>query len=160
MKNKNVGYLIIGIAIVIVLIIFIFNQAMTSIVKESCSHGPSCSMYGTIESQTYLSFAIAGIIIAIGIFFVFSKESEKIIIKTKKVLEKKKSLDISGLNSEEKQLIELLHKENNAMFQRTLMEILNIGKVKTTRLLDKLESKGFIERKRRGMNNIVVLKEM
>ena len=45
------------------------------------------------------------------------------------------------------------------MFQRDLMEKLEIGKVKTTRLLDKLESKQIIERKRRGMNNIIVLKE-
>ena len=49
--------------------------------------------------------------------------------------------------------------ENGAIFQKTLMEKLEIGKVKTTRLLDKLESKQFIERKRRGMNNIVVLKQ-
>ena len=38
------------------------------------------------------------------------------------------------------------------------MEKLDIGKVKTTRLLDKLEAKQLIERKRRGMNNIVVLR--
>ena len=39
------------------------------------------------------------------------------------------------------------------------MERLNTGKVKITRLLDKLEAKDLIERKRRGMNNIVVLKQ-
>jgi uncharacterized membrane protein len=44
------------------------------------------------------------------------------------------------------------------MFQSTLMEKLGIGKVGITRLLDKLEAKQLIERKRRGMNNIVVLK--
>ena len=49
--------------------------------------------------------------------------------------------------------------ENNAVFQADLMEKLQIGKVKTTRLLDKLEAKQIIERKRRGMNNIVVLKD-
>jgi uncharacterized membrane protein len=52
----------------------------------------------------------------------------------------------------------MLQKEK-AIFQRTLMEKLNIGKVETTRLLDKLEAKQLIERKRRGMNNVVVLKE-
>jgi len=35
---------------------------------------------------------------------------------------------------------------------------LGIGKVGLTRLLDKLEAKQLIERKRRGMNNIVLLK--
>jgi len=38
------------------------------------------------------------------------------------------------------------------------MEKLGIGKVGITRLLDKLEAKQIIERKRRGMSNIVVLK--
>ena len=45
------------------------------------------------------------------------------------------------------------------MFQSTLMEKLEIGKVKMTRLLDKLESKQLIIRKRRGMNNIIVLNQ-
>jgi len=39
-----------------------------------------------------------------------------------------------------------------------LMEELDVGKVKMTRMMDKLEAKQIIERKRRGMNNIVVLK--
>jgi len=48
---------------------------------------------------------------------------------------------------------------DKAMFQSSLMEKMEIGKVKATRLLDKLEAKQIIERKRRGMNNIVVLKD-
>jgi len=39
------------------------------------------------------------------------------------------------------------------------MERLQVGKVGVTRLLDKLEAKQIVERKRRGMNNIVVLKD-
>ena len=38
------------------------------------------------------------------------------------------------------------------------MEKLSVGKVGLTRLLDKLEAKQIVERKRRGMNNFVVLK--
>ena len=60
---------------------------------------------------------------------------------------------------DEKAVISILQKENGAIFQSTLMESLGIGKVGITRLLDKLEAKQLIERKRRGMNNIVVLKD-
>ena len=60
---------------------------------------------------------------------------------------------------DEKKVIELVINEGKAMFQKELMDKLEIGKVKMTRLLDKLEAKQFIIRKRRGMNNIVVLKE-
>jgi len=87
----------------------------------------------------------------------FTKPKEKIIIK--KVKEKKKKLDLEGLDKDEKKVVNLLQKEGKAMFQSDLMEKLELGKVKTTRLLDKLEAKQFIERKRRGMNNIVVLKD-
>ena len=157
MENKNVGLLIIGISVVIGIIVWIFNSALTSIVGQTCTHGSSCSMYDTIFTQTLLSLSIAGIIFIIGLFIMFTKPKEKIIIKTKK--EKRKKMNLSGLDRREKEIIEILQKENGAIFQRTLMEKLNIGKVRITRLLDKLEAKQLIERKRRGMNNIVVLKD-
>jgi uncharacterized membrane protein len=87
----------------------------------------------------------------------FSKPKEKIIIK--KVKEKKKRLDLSGLDKSEKEVVKILQGEGGTMFQASLKEKLDIGKVKMTRMLDKLEAKQIIERKRRGMNNVVVLKD-
>ncbi len=156
MENKNVGWLIIGIAVVIGIIVLIFNLGLKDIVGETCTHGPTCSMYDTISVQTWISLAIAGIILIIGLVLVFTKPKEKIIVK--KVAEKKKKLDLNGLDKEERQVIKILQEENGAVFQRTLMEKLGIGKVGITRLMDKLEAKQLIERKRRGMNNIIVLK--
>ena len=158
MKNKNVGYLICGMAFVIFIIIFIFNNGMKDIVSETCSHGPSCSMYGTITLQTQISMAIAGLVLVIGLFLIFAKEEERIVVKRVKVGNRKKKLDLSGLDGDEKEIVKLLSSEGGGMFQASLMEKLDIGKVKVTRLLDKLEAKGFVERKRRGMNNFVVLK--
>lgn len=156
MENRNVGLLIIGIAVIIGVIVWIFNSALTNIVGQTCTHGPTCSMYDTIATQTLLSLSIAGIILLIGLFIMFLKQKERIIIKTKK--EKKKKPNIAGLDKNEIETIEILQKENGAIFQKTLMERLKVGKVGITRLLDKLEAKQLIERKRRGMNNIVVLK--
>jgi len=154
MKNKNVGYLIIGISIMIAIIVFIFNSGLKNIVAETCSHGPTCTMYSTIQTQTWFSMAIAGVVLVIGLFLVFAKEPERIIYKK----EQKKKLNLDGLDESERKVIDILKKEK-AMFQSTLMEKLEIGKVKTTRLLDKLESKQLIIRKRRGMNNVVVLNQ-
>ena len=61
------------------------------------------------------------------------------------------------LNKEEKAIYSILIKEKN-MFQADLVDKSGFGKVKVTRILDRLESKNLIERKRRGMNNIVALK--
>jgi len=156
MKNKHAGALIAGISLLIGAIIWIFNQGTKKIVVESCSHGTSCAMYGTIEMQTWISSVIAGAILIIGIVIMYTKPKEKVIVKTKKP--QKKKIDKSKLEDKEKHVIEILEKENGAIFQKTLMEKLEIGKVGITRLLDKLESKQLIERKRRGMNNIVILK--
>lgn len=159
MKNRNVGYLIVGIAVLISVIIYLFNVALVDVVASTCSHGGSCSMHDAVAVQTWLSLSIAGIIFAIGLFLIFSKESERIIVKTKTrtLKAQKKKIDMKGLNKTERKVIQLL-KEENAIFQKTLMEKLEIGKVGMTRLLDKLEAKQIIERKRRGMNNVVVLK--
>ncbi len=157
MENKNVGWLIIGIAAVMGFIVFIFNSALKGIVSQTCSHGPSCTMYDTITTQTWISFGIVDLIVVIGLAIMFTKPKEKIVVRT--IKEKKKKLNTNGLDKEEKEVIDLLMKEGKAMFQSDLMEKLEIGKVKTTRLLDKLEAKQFIERKRRGMNNIVVLRD-
>jgi uncharacterized membrane protein len=159
MENKNVGLLIIGIAVLVGVIVFIFNTALTDIVGQTCSMGKTCSMYDTIKTQTWLSLAIAGILLVVGVFIVFLKPKEKVVVRQIKEKIKEKKLNLSGLDEDEKKVIGLLHSENNAMFQSALMEKLEIGKVGMTRLLDKLEAKQIIERKRRGMNNIVVMKK-
>ncbi|HOW36898.1 MAG TPA: MarR family transcriptional regulator [Candidatus Pacearchaeota archaeon] len=157
MKNKHVGFLIVGISVILGLIVTLFNVGMKKIVTQSCSHGSTCTMYDTISSQTYLSIAIAGIIFVIGLFLIFAKEN--VIIKTRTVKEKKKSINLKGLDKTEQEVVKILQAENGAIFQKDLMERLGIGKVGITRLIDKLEAKQLVERKRRGMNNIVVLKQ-
>ena len=157
MENKNVGFIILGIAILLVLVIFLFNKALTGIASSGCSMDKvSCPMYQGINQQTYLSFGIVGFLVIIGLVLIFTKPKEKIIIK--KIKERVKKLNLKDLDNDEKKAIDLLLKEGKAMFQSALMEKLEMGKVKTTRLLDKLEAKQLIERKRRGMNNLVILK--
>lgn len=85
MKNKNVGFLIIGISIVIGIIVLIFNLGLRNIVSQTCTHGSECSMYDTISLQTWISLAIAGLVAVIGLFLIFSKEETKIITKIKRV---------------------------------------------------------------------------
>ena len=145
-----------GISIVMAIIVWIFNYSLTKIVGNTCGMGATCTMYDTIKIQTWISLSIVAIILIIGLVIMFSKPKEKIVVKT--IKEKKRKIDLSGLDKNEKRVIELLQNENGTIFQATLMEKLEIGKVGITRLLDKLESKQLIERKRRGMSNIVMLR--
>ncbi len=164
MENKNVGYLILGIAVLLIVIIFLYDNVLKEVIVGSCGieHSLSCPMTQSVNQQTYLSLAIVGLLVVIALVLIFSKPHERVVIQEKKVRvevpEKKKKIDTSSLNKDEKKVIELLQKENGTMFQADLMEKIEIGKVGMTRLLDKLEAKQFIERKRRGMNNVVVLR--
>lgn len=161
MENKHVGFLILGIALLLIVIIFLFQSVLKDIVAASCTeaHGDEiCPMNLTINQQTYLALGIVGLLIIISGVLIFTKPKEKIIVKKIKSKSRKKKIDKSKLDKDEKEVINLLEKEKGAMFQASLKEKLDIGKVKMTRLLDKLEAKQLIERKRRGMNNIVVLK--
>jgi len=158
MKNKNVGYLIIGISIIIGIIVWIFNVGLKKIVEDTCTHGSGCSMYDTISLQTGFSLAIAGIILVIGLFLIFNKEDIKIITKKIHVETKRKPVDYSKLDKEEKTVVQAIEESEGTIFQSDLVEKSGFDKVKVTRILDRLEGKQIIERKRRGMTNIVILR--
>jgi uncharacterized membrane protein len=164
MQNKNVGFLIIGISLVIGFIIFIFNFALKKIAGQTCDMGPTCSMYDTLSVQTWISVAIAFLVLVIGLFLVFSKESERIIIKKirpygKLEIKKFDRKSLEKLDSEEKKIMNLILENKGSIFQSEIVEKTGLNKVKTTRILDGLEAQGLIERRRRGMTNIVLLKK-
>lgn len=156
MENRKVGWLIIGISFVMGILVWIFNKSLEEIIAQTCVEGSSCIMHQTSTTQLVVSLSIVFVILIIGIYIMFSKPEEKTIVK--KIKEKKKKIDKTNLDKKEKRVVEILEKENGGMFQAELKEKLEIGKVGLTRLLDKLEAKQIIERKRRGMNNIVILK--
>ena len=163
MRNKNVGFLIVGISVVIGILIFIFNTGMRDIVSQTCTHGPTCSMYSIITFQTWLSVAVTFIIFVVGLVLIFAKENERVVIKKikptadlKPIKFSKKSL--KSLEKDEARIMNLLLKSEGSIFQSEIIEKTGFNKVKITRVLDVLEGRGFIERRRRGMTNIVLLK--
>jgi uncharacterized membrane protein len=161
MDNKNAGYILLGVSVLVIFIIFMFNNALNEIVGSSCTavgHGDTCPMYDTISKQTNLSLAIVALLIFISLVLIFSKPHEKIIIKKVKEKTPTKKIDTSELRKEDKDALKLIQ-ENKTIFQADLIEKLGFGKAKVSRILDRLEGKGIIERKRRGMTNVVVLKD-
>lgn len=156
MENKNIGYLIIVISILIGFIIFSFNKALREMVAVSCTHGPECPMWGTINFQTNISVGIMIFVLLIGLFLIFSHKFRRKIA----FLSKEKYQEIiKTLDADEKVIFNIIFDSKGSIFQSTLVDKSNLSKVKVTRLLDRLEGKNLIERKRRGMTNIVLLKQ-
>ncbi|HLD00915.1 MAG TPA: MarR family transcriptional regulator [Candidatus Nanoarchaeia archaeon] len=166
MENKYVGYLLICVSLLVVLVILLFNSALKDIVSTSCGeeHSIVCPMNKTIDQQTYLALGLVVLIVVIGLMLILSKphiEIQKETIFKTKLVEKKpepKIIDISDLKSEEKQIFEFIQ-SNKAVFQADLIEKTGLGKAKMSRIIDRLEGRGLVERKRRGLTNVVVLKE-
>mgnify|MGYP001569771165 CR=1 FL=1 len=163
MENKYVGYMLLGISVLIIIIIFMFKSALINFVDASCTiaHGGEyCPMYDTIDQQTYLALGIIGILIIVALMLIFSKPQERVIVKTKTIEKKlqKKIMNTDELKKEEKHILGLIQ-ASKTIFQADLIEKTGFGKAKMTRTIDRLEGKGLVERKRRGMTNIVVLKE-
>ncbi|MBI5072205.1 MarR family transcriptional regulator, partial [Candidatus Woesearchaeota archaeon] len=65
---------------------------------------------------------------------------------------------LSKLDEDEKKIYELLKKSNGSVYQTDIIKETGYSKVKITRILDKMELAQIVERKRRGMTNIIVLK--
>jgi len=151
MKNKQVGIILMSVAILIGFIVYSFNKALKDIVATSCSHGPECAMWGTIELQTNISTGLIIFILSIGVYFFFSEKFEK---KSKN----NHSHLLKKLNDDEKFLLDKIKDADGTIFQSELVDKTEFNKVKVTRILDRLEGLKIIERKRRGMTNIVILK--
>ncbi len=167
MKNRIVGVLIIGIALLIGYITYSFNRALKEIVDATCSHGETCPMVSTIEFHTNFSIAIIAFVVIIGLYLIFFGKEERIITKVKTVREQIKQKQITkenfqevmqSMKDDEKQVFEKVIEAQGTVFQSDLVEKTGMSKVKVTRILDKLEGKGLIERRRRGMSNVIVLK--
>ncbi len=151
-----------GISVLIIILVFLFNSALMESVKNSCfiQHGDvtSCEMFNSVNYQTYLALAIVGVLIILSLFLIFSKPNEKIIVKKMKENKPRSKVNLSSFRPEEKQVYKIIQ-ENNAVFQADLIEKTGFSKARMTRIIDKLEGNGLVERKRRGLTNVVALKQ-
>ncbi len=68
-----------------------------------------------------------------------------------------RKISIDRLEGDEKRVVEYILEKGPA-YQGVIAKELGISKVRMTRILDRLEAKGLVERKRHGMTNLVVLK--
>ena len=157
MENKHVGYILLGVSVLVVLNIFTFQSMITDTGGNFCTQ-ESCPYHSSFNNLLYISYGIAGLLIVVGLVLIFSKPNEKIVIKKVKTSIPKRKSDTSGLRAEDKKVLALV-KESKAIFQADLIEKTGFGKAKMTRIIDRLEGKEIVERKRRGMTNVVVLKE-
>ena len=65
---------------------------------------------------------------------------------------------LRSLSKSEKKVYDFLLSKGGVAFQSEIVEALNLSRSAVSIILDKLEAKGLVERRRRGMSNIVIVK--
>ena len=152
MENKKLGIILIIISLVVGAMFIYFTLQLAEQSQElGCFDNKDCFAVERGLSVSHIAIGIFSFMLALGFYLLFFNK-EKII--------KQKEYDISKLNKEEKEVF-LFIKENKdkGVYQSNIVEHFNFPKSKVSRILDRLEQLGIIERKRRGMTNIVVLKK-
>ncbi len=66
----------------------------------------------------------------------------------------------ASLGADERKLFDLVAQAGGSIFQAELVEKSGFSKVKVSRVLDRLEGQGLAERRRRGMTNMILLKNV
>jgi len=116
-----------------------------------------CPVHNTHESwYMMLVFGISFLLLGCGIYLFFisgTANLEESSHRGGEYIPKPEDLD-----EEEVKVYDLLSDKNGSMYQSDLIRETGFSKVHMTRVLDKMESKKIVERKRRGMTNIIVLK--
>lgn len=115
----------------------------------------------------FIGFIMAIIGSILGIIYEYLAMGRNVYVKPAKIVDVRSKLVAEARNSakmlntltrEEKRLYSIIEEADGAIFQADLVEKSGFSKVKVSRILDKLEGRGMIERKRRGMTNMVVIK--
>jgi uncharacterized membrane protein len=107
-----------------------------------------CPAHNPVHSWLLtLSFILIGISTIFGLVLLFPKNNKK----------QFKQINKGKLTEEELIIYNHLVSKEGSDYQSNLIN-LGFSKVKVTRILDGLEQKEIIERKRRGMTNLIVLK--
>ncbi len=157
MNMKQIGFIILGLSVLlfIVMISFVNELQLTTIEQCACAGG-SCPMDSSLPVQGYLGFSLVAITGGIGGILVFtSKKDEKAVIKKSKEIKQM----LKNLNKDQKKTYNLIESSGGVIFQADLVDKSGFSKVKVSRILDKLEGKGLVEKRRRGMSNIVLAKK-
>lgn len=159
--TKNFAYLLIGFSIILLFVLAfvksdVDKQAafLCEKIHENRIDMEQCPAHKSdVSWLIVVAFGIGFLILGTGIYMLFTRKQP-----TEESKKEFKQIDLAKLSDEEKKLYEVIKAKGGSAYQSDLIKETGFSKVKITRILDRLETKDVLERKRRGMTNIIVLK--
>lgn len=162
MTSKKIGYLLIGFSILLLIALAFVkadfdnkNEVLCTLYEKNQQDMANCPAHNVAPSWILVSaFGIAFLTLGMGGYLTFMQNPVLPAVEEKTF----KEIDLTKLDENEKKVYELIKGKGGSAFQSDLIKETGHSKVTVTRILDKLEMMGALERKRRGMTNIIVLK--
>jgi len=168
-NEKRTIYGILTIVLVLFAVaVFFYNQTLNNLASGTCTDtSVNCPHEKVVETQ---NIVIAALILVIGavVAWMFyqmqtaapehDRHSHAETSNESPAAKPTKTVDATTLSPDEKKVMEVLREANGSSFQSDIVSKLGYSKVKVTRILDRMEQNGLVERKRRGMANLVVLR--
>ena len=156
-KNSFIGLGLIVIALVLAMTVSYFRVAVAEVQADACGMTvEECPHAKNIPPEVFIGYGISLVIGLVGVYLIISElRSAKLVSKSSEEFHKV----ASALHGDEKKLYDLVASTDGVMFQSDLVEKSGMQKVKVSRVLDRLEAQGLLERRRRGMSNVVILKK-
>jgi hypothetical protein len=157
---RIIGIVVVVIAISLFWVTFSLTQTVLKYGEElhkQCPLAPEiCPIKrGALPAESIVGFIFSAGLIGVSLYLIFFVKPVQVIAKD---IAKFKKI-AKTLQGEERRVYELIAEAGGSIFQSDLVSKTGFSKVKTSRILDKLESRGLLERRRRGMANLIVIKE-
>lgn len=158
-NQKNMGFLLIALSVVLILLLVFVKINMDdrgAFLCQAVSTNPNMDMSecpAHNDNSSWLiviAFALVFLVLVSGIYLAF--------FQGKKEAPEPRKVDLSKLDEGEKKIYDLLKENDGSMYQSDIIKKTGLSKVNVTRILDKMEGRKILERKRRGMTNIIILK--
>lgn len=159
-KNLDNRWAGIAISILSVIILLILASLSIKIAKSdavACVHpgGGQCPLGAHVPLASYIGAAFLIALFILGIKLALKLGASE---KLRKEIADKTEVVVKTLKGNEKNAYEIVMASQGAIFQSELVEKMGRSKVEVSRILDRLEGKNLIERRRRGLTNMVLIK--
>lgn len=158
--TKQFGLMVILISIILAYVIFSFTTELEKVNEEGCTCSDELGYCPHREANVPISTSIGAalviVLITLGVFMILrGKQSDRLMSEKKKEWEQ----TLRALDGDEKKIYGIISDSNGVVFQSDIVEKTDFPKTKVSRILDRLEARDIIERRRRGMSNVIILKK-
>jgi len=140
------------IGVTVILTVFIGLVSGGFLAVHSFVTGPYCNC-GSSLLLTVIAMSVTGVIVGISIYYYLSGSFQA----QRQDIREKALKTVRFLPKEQRKIMDYLIDGSGEALQKDIVEETDLGKVKVSRTLKKMEKRGLIEREENGMSKRVVV---